>query len=171
MRLTIVFNIALVLIGTLFLLASKRYFNYAIALPLRQLAQRSSDIARGNFQNMPVTSRDEIGLLNHSFNRMAEQLKEHEEKLKGLAILEEGKDWPANFDSLAQDLACLRLKLVEGERSFGGNASSETNKLLNELFQIVDEAYQNLRESIFGLRALAPEESCWTRCCPRRLSQ
>jgi two-component system, NarL family, sensor histidine kinase LiaS len=157
MRLTIVFNIALVLIGTLFLLASKRYFNYAIALPLRQLAQRSSDIARGEFsKNMPVTSRDEIGLLSHSFNRMAEQLKEHEEKLKGLAILEERERLACELhDSLAQDLASLRLKLVEGERSFGGNASSETNKLLSELFQIVDAAYQNLRESIFGLRALA----------------
>src|SRR5206468_5369927 len=38
MRITIGFNDALVLIGTVFLLASRRYFHHAIALPLRQLA-------------------------------------------------------------------------------------------------------------------------------------
>jgi nitrate/nitrite-specific signal transduction histidine kinase len=156
MRITLGFNVALVMIGTVFLLTAKRYFNHAIAQPLRQLAERSSDIAKGKFpENMPITSRDEIGLLSYSFNRMAEQLKEHEGKLKGLAILEERERLACELhDSLAQDLAYLRLKLIEAERSFGGEASSETKTLLSELFKIVDEAYQNLRESIFGLRAL-----------------
>ena len=105
---------------------------------------------------MPITSRDEIGLLSHAFNRMAGQLKEHQDKQKGLAILDERERLACELhDSLAQDLAFLRIKLIEAERSFGGNASAETNNLLRELFQIVDEAYQNLRESIFGLRALA----------------
>jgi len=157
MRMTIGFNVALVLIGTVFLLASRRYFHHAIALPLRQLAERSSEIAKGEVpENMPITSRDEIGLLSHAFNRMAGQLKEHQDKQKGLAILDERERLACELhDSLAQDLAFLRIKLIEAERSFGGNASTETNNLLRELFQIVDEAYQNLRESIFGLRALA----------------
>ena len=156
MRMTMGFNVGLVLIGTLFLLASKRYFHHSIALPLRQLAERSSQIAKGQFaKTMPITSRDEIGLLSHAFNRMAEQLKEHEEKSKGLAILEERERLASELhDSLAQDLAFLRIKLIEAERSFRGNASLGTTQLLNELFPIVDEAYQNLREAIFGLRAL-----------------
>ena len=88
MRMTMGFNVALVLIGTLFLLVSKRYFHRAIALPLRQLAERSSEIAKGDLlKTVPVTSTDEIGLLSHAFNRMAGQLKEHEEQLKGLAVL------------------------------------------------------------------------------------
>ncbi len=62
MRLTMGFNVALVLIGTLFLLASKRYFHRAIVLPLRQLAERSSEIAKGDLsKTVPVTSTDEIG--------------------------------------------------------------------------------------------------------------
>ena len=156
MRMTMGFNVALVLIGTLFLLASKRYFHRAIVLPLRQLAERSSEIAKGDLsKTVPVTSTDEIGLLSHAFNRMAKQLREHEEKLKGLAMLEERERLACELhDSLAQDLAYFRLKLIEAETSLGKNASTARKNILTELLKTVDEAYQNLRESIFGLRAL-----------------
>ena len=157
MRMTMGFNVALVLIGTFFLLVSKRYFHRAIVLPLRQLAERSSEIAKGDLsKTVPVTSTDEIGLLSHAFNRMVEQLKEHEEKLKGLAILKERERLACELhDSLAQDLAFLRLKLIEAEESLRDDSHPETKHLVKELFQIVDEAYQDLRESIYGLRALA----------------
>jgi len=87
---------------------------------------------------------------------MAEQLKAHEEKLKGLAVLEERERLACELhDSLAQDLAVLRLKLIEADESLRGDTHTETKHLVKELFQIVDEAYQDLRESIYGLRALA----------------
>jgi signal transduction histidine kinase len=156
MRMTIGFNVALVLIGVFFLLAAKRYFHRAIALPLRQLVEKSSEIAKGDFpKTIPVTSKDEIGLLSHAFNGMAEQLREHEEKSKGLAILRERERLAAELhDSLAQDLAYIRIKLLDAEKS-SCSKTSGARQLLDELFPIVDEAYQNLRESIFGLRALA----------------
>jgi len=156
MRLMIGLNIALLLIGTVFLVVLRRYFNHAIAVPLRRLVERSSSIAKGEFpETMPIVSTDEIGLLSHSFNHMAERLKEHQEKLKGLAILEERERLACELhDSLAQDLACIRLKLIGTDRSLNGNATDATKELIEELFTIVDEAYQNLRESIFGLRAL-----------------
>jgi NarL family two-component system sensor histidine kinase LiaS len=152
MRLIIGFNVALLLLGTVFLVALKRYFNYAIAAPLRKLAERSSNIAQGEFpENMPIASRDEIGLLSHSFNHMAERLKKHQEKLRGLAILEERERLACELhDSLAQDLACMRLKLIASDKSTGASQES-----IQELFTMVDEAYQDLRESIFGLRALS----------------
>ena len=157
MRMTIGFNVALVLIGVVFLLGAKRYFHQAIALPLRQLVEKSSQIAKGEFpKTIPVTSTDEIGLLSHAFNRMAGQLKAHDEKAKGLAVLEERERLASELhDNLAQDLAFLRIKLIDAERSLCGNSSPEAKQLLKELFPIVDEAYQNLREAIFGLRALA----------------
>ncbi len=157
MRMTMGFNVALVLIGTLFLAVSKRYFHRAIVVPLRQLAERSSEIAKGDLsKTVPVTSTDEIGLLSHAFNRMAKQLREHEEKLKGLAMLEERERLACELhDSLAQDLACFRLKLIEADTSLGKRASTQTKNILTELFKTVDEAYRNLRESIFGLRTLA----------------
>jgi nitrate/nitrite-specific signal transduction histidine kinase/Na+-transporting methylmalonyl-CoA/oxaloacetate decarboxylase gamma subunit len=157
MRMTMEFNVALVLIGTLFLLASKRYFHRAIVLPLRRLAERSSEIAKGDLsKSVPVTSTDEIGRLSHAFNRMAAQLKVHEEKSKRLAIVEERERLASELhDNLAQDLAFLRIKLIDAERNLHGNSSFGAKQLLKELFPIVDEAYQDLREAIFGLRALA----------------
>jgi len=156
MRMTIGFNVGLVLIGVFFLLWAKRYFHRAIALPLRQLVEKSSEIAKGQFpKTIPITSKDEIGLLSYAFNGMAEQLREHEEKSKGLAILQERERLAAELhDSLAQDLAFIRIKLLDAEQSSCGKASG-ARQLLDELFPIVDEAYQNLREAIFGLRALA----------------
>jgi len=156
MKILIGFNIALLLLGTFFLIALRRYFNYAIAAPLRKLAERSSRIAKGEFpESMPIASKDEIGLLSHSFNNMAERLKEHQETLKGLAILEERERLACELhDSLAQDLACIRLKLIEADKRVGANETGAVQEMTRDLFTMVDEAYQDLRESIFGLRAL-----------------
>lgn len=156
MQVSIGINAGILLMGTVFLIWVTRYCRRAIALPLRQLAARSSEIAKGEFvQSVPIVSRDEIGLLSDAFNHMASQLKAHEERSKGLAILEERERLAAELhDSLAQDLAFLRLKLIEWEKNHATNPA-ETTRLLDELFPIVDEAYQNLREAIFGLRALA----------------
>ena len=157
MSVMIGFNIALVHLGVFFLLWAKRYLHRAIALPLRQLVEKSAQIAKGEFpKTIPVTSTDEIGLLSHAFNRMTAQLKALEEKSKGRAILEERERLACELhDNLAQDLAFLRIKLLDSERNLCGDASLGTKQLLKELFPIVDEAYQNLREAIFGLRALA----------------
>jgi len=156
MRLIIGFNIALILIGTVFLVVLQRHFNHTIAIPLRRLADQSAAIARGEFpEAIPVASKDEIGLVSHSFNHMAGRLREHQEKLKGLAILEERERVACELhDSLAQDLAAIRLKLIAAHRSINTGAVESNEGRLKELIWIVDEAYQNLRESIFGLRAL-----------------
>jgi len=161
LKLTIGVNVAFVILGTLLLLASQRYFRRSIAQPLRRLTQRSGEIARGEVPTaMPITSTDEIGRLSHAFNRMAQQLREHEERLKGLVILEERERLARELhDDLAQDLAFLRLKLIEADRSLGPSTSTDTRRLVREMFSIVDGAYQNLRQAIFGLRALDLETS------------
>jgi two-component system nitrate/nitrite sensor histidine kinase NarX len=109
---------------------------------------------------MPVTSTDEIGRLSHGFNRMAEQLREHEETLKGLVTLEERQRLARELhDNLAQDLALLRLKLVETDQRLGADVASETKTLVHEMVATVDAGYQNLREAIFGLQVLDPKSA------------
>src|SRR4029077_14427276 len=106
-------------------------------------------------QAISIASRDEIGLLSHAFNQMALQIKAQQETLKGQAILEERQRLAAELhDNLAQDLAFLRIKLIDWERSAPASRAS-AKQLFDELLPIVDEAYKNLREAIFDLRALA----------------
>ncbi|MBI4057408.1 MAG: HAMP domain-containing protein [Elusimicrobia bacterium] len=51
-----------------------------MARPIRDLAEGSREIGRGNLGvNLPVRSRDELGDLTDQFNRMARQLKELDE--------------------------------------------------------------------------------------------
>ena len=159
--LTIGVNVLFVIAGSLLLMAAQRYFRRSIARPLRRLTERSGEIARGQLATaMPVTSTDEIGRLSHAFNRMAQQLREHEERLKGMVILEERERLARELhDDLAQDLAFLRLKLIEADRSLGPSTSAGTRLLVKETFSIVDRGYQNLRQAIFGLRALDVEAS------------
>ena len=48
-----------------------------LAAPLRVLARGTRAVARGDFSQVnPVNSRDELGMLTHSFNRMTLQLSE-----------------------------------------------------------------------------------------------
>jgi nitrogen fixation/metabolism regulation signal transduction histidine kinase len=48
-----------------------------ISAPLSDLAQATQDVARGDFsRRMPITSRDELGVLLASFNSMTRQLDE-----------------------------------------------------------------------------------------------
>lgn len=156
LRSTIAINAAFVIVGTLLLLASHRYFHRAIAVPLRRLAERSSDIARGKpYEPIPASSSDEIGRLSHAFNYMAQQLSHHEEKLKGLVAVEERQRLARELhDSLAQDLALLRLKLIEADRSIRPTASAGSAPTRPEVVAVLDSAYRHLREAILGLRAL-----------------
>lgn len=78
-RLMIGLQIVLVLLGVLasFLLARR------ITQPVLKLADAASTIAQGDLNTrVPVTSRDEVGLLATAFNQMAEELSESRDKLE-----------------------------------------------------------------------------------------
>lgn len=141
------------LMGLALVTGASFYFHRALAQPLKSLARAASEIAEGNFhKKVPVDSRDEIGQLSHAFNVMTERLKAREEALKGLATLEERERLAQELhDSLAQDLALLRLKVIElGEASRPADRPAAT--ILAEMRRIVDGAYEDVRQAIFGLR-------------------
>ena len=156
MQLIIGFYAAFVLVGGLLILGSGFFFSRTIARPLRGLAQAAADVAQGNLhRQVPVTSKDEIGQLSHAFNIMTGRLKAHEESLKGLATLEERERLAQELhDSLAQDLAVLRLKVIEVEQTLVPSDREAVTETLNEMRKIVDNAYEDVRQAIFGLRTM-----------------
>ena len=145
-----------VFVGVILLAGSSLFFSRAIAQPLRQLAQAASEIAQGNLQRqVPVTSKDEIGQLSHAFNVMAERLREHEMRLKGLAALEErGRIAQELHDSLAQEIALLHLKIIEADQALSGDGVLKAREILVEMRKIADGAYEDVRQAIFGLRTM-----------------
>ncbi len=59
------------------------FFARSLTRPIRLLVEGAEDLGRGNLsRRVPVTSRDELGLLTTSFNRMAESLQRAELELR-----------------------------------------------------------------------------------------
>jgi sigma-B regulation protein RsbU (phosphoserine phosphatase) len=67
------------IIGIVFLFAVIILISNSITRPLRVLAQKTGDIAKGNFdfELPPVQTEDEVGALAGSFNRMKKALKRY----------------------------------------------------------------------------------------------
>jgi signal transduction histidine kinase len=145
-----------ILVGGFLIVGSSFYFSRTIAQPLRWLARGASEIAQGHFYiQVPVLSKDEIGQLSSSFNVMAERLREHEERLKGLAALEErGRIAQELHDSLAQEIALLHLKIIEANQALLNNSALKARGVLEEMRKIAEGAYEDVRQAIFGLRTM-----------------
>lgn len=90
-----------------------------LAAPLRVLARGTRAVARGDFSQVsPVNSRDELGMLTHSFNRMTLQLsearasaQENQDKLQESKAYLESILGSVNTGVVTLDGA-LRVKLV-----------------------------------------------------------
>lgn len=148
--------LAFLVIGSLGLLGWNWAVSRTIVFPIRSLASAALELARGDLnKRVPVTSEDEIGQLARSFNFMAERLKEHEEKLKGFAALEERERIAQELhDSLAQDLALIHLKIREAEQGLTTKSAQSVRETLKEMREISDGAFDNVRQAIFGLRTM-----------------
>lgn len=147
---------AFVLAGGLFIALWALVFSKTIASPLRSLASAALDIAAGNLRRrVPITSKDEIGQLSHSFNVMAQRLEEHEERLQALAVLKERERIARELhDSLAQALAYLRLKILAAGSMLQAHRGLEAQEALAEMRKVAEGAYEDVRQSIFGLRTM-----------------
>jgi len=68
---------ALVIFGAVLYFAMKRLIK-----PIKELSLGATSIGKGNLTyRIGIKSKDELGLLAHSFNKMAENLHEHQDKL------------------------------------------------------------------------------------------
>ena len=79
------------------------------------------------------------------------------EEARGLATLEE-RDRLARelHDGLAQTLSLLYLKLTQVRGQISRGESSRVATALEEMTAMTDRAYEDLRQSMFGLRAKGP---------------
>ncbi len=154
MWLILSFYVAFIMIGSALIFGSNIVFYRTIVQPLRRLAQATQDVASGDFtRRVSATSRDEIGQLSHAFNAMAEKLEEHEEKLRGLAVLGERERLAREMhDGLAQALGSLLLK-IRGA-ALQNLPDARARETLHEVEKIAEEAYTEVRQSIFGLRTM-----------------
>lgn len=151
------FYVAFVGLGIVLIVGANFMVRRLIIRPLKSLVQATSEIARGNLSNkVAVSSKDEIGQLSHTFNLMLDKLRDNEERLRGMAILEErGRLAQELHDSLAQELAVLHIELIKAQCSLSMTKTADVRKMIRAMREIVDRAYQDVRESIFGLRATA----------------
>jgi signal transduction histidine kinase len=156
MQLIVAFYLAFVLIGGALIAAGSTVFSRTIASPLRRLAAATQDLAAGDLKRrVPVTSRDEIGQLSHSFNAMAERLQEHERRMQSLAVVEERERLAREMhDGLAQSLGYLLLKVRSAAELMGSPSSPRAAAALAEAEKITAEAFREVRQSIFGLRTM-----------------
>lgn len=155
------FYVVFFLLGAVLVLGSGVYFGHTMVRPLRWLSRAAEEVARGGVQEkVPVVSKDEIGLLSHTFNVMVERLAENEAKLRRLTTLEERERIARELhDTLAQSLAFLNLKVSELESGLGKERPRATDRTMNEMREIVGDAYDDVRQAIFGLRAVMSENA------------
>lgn len=115
--------------------------------PVKDLVRLTQKVSEGDFsQTIEVTSRNEIGQLISSFNRMIEQLKENQEDIK------------VHLESL--ELANIKLKQAQEElirteklASIGRFAAGVAHEVGNPLGSILGYT------SILGQGEVSPEES------------
>ncbi len=162
---------AFVVLGIFLIVGANFMVRRLITWPLHSLVQSASEIARGNLSNkVAVSSNDEIGQLSHTFNLMLDKLTDNEERLRGMATLEErGRLAQELHDSLSQDLAVLHLELIKAECSLPITKTAEARNMIRDMRDIVNRAYEDVRESIFGLRASASETLDLVRTLPQYL--
>jgi signal transduction histidine kinase len=156
MRLIFSFYLAFIAIGTLLILGSDVVFYKTIVLPIRRLASATLEVAGGDLgKRVSVNSKDEIGQLAHSFNVMAQRLEEHEKLLQSLATLKERERIAREMhDGLAQVLGYLHMQVGALEARAASGSQEEFQEELREIKKVTGEAYEEIRQSIFGLRTM-----------------
>ncbi len=150
------FYLAFIIVGALLIIGSNIVFYKSIVLPLRRLAQATQEVASGHFKKrVSVTSRDEIGQLAQAFNVMAERLEAHEKSLQTLATLKERERLAREMhDGLAQALGYLHAHLGVLQSRVSHDAQDGLRNDLREMKKVTGEAYEEVRQSIFGLRTM-----------------
>ncbi len=132
-------------------------FARRIARRVTKLSQATERVARGDLDvKVPVTSRDELGMLAETFNKMVFEVKESQSRI---AYLEKVGTWQEIARRLAHEiknpLTPIQLAIQQLEQSYRGNDDG-FRRILEEVSEIVGE-------EIAALRRLVEEFSTFAR--------
>jgi nitrate/nitrite-specific signal transduction histidine kinase len=125
MRTIVALYVAFLIVGGAVIAVATVAFGRGIIVPVQKLAAAALKIAEGRLdERVPVSSRNEIGQLSHSFNVMADRLQAHERELR------------ATHEELAQ-----KVRETQALYQIGTEISA-----LHELDRILHSVVNNARE-------------------------
>ena len=147
----------LIIIGITAIVTSILFFVYVmsakITLPLKKLQKASEQIGEGDYNiNLQVDSKDEIGFLSDTFNKMTLKLKKQteeleKEKTRRLSSLIDGQEMERQrisrelHDGLGQNMIAIKLKLED----IINNLNSEARGSIVQVEEMFDGAIEEIK--------------------------
>ena len=131
------------------------YFAHRISRPIQQLTTGLSEVAAGRLDyRVPSASDDEIGAAIQTFNRMADELKQSQERLVYVARLE---SWQALARKMAHEvknsLTPIRLTMEE----IAARQSGPGGEFFEQAAQIVVDEVMSLERRVRAFSEFASE--------------
>jgi len=137
------------------------YLSKQITIPLQQLAQKTQEVARGRLDfEVEETSKDEIGTLVDSFNRMTRQLRKSQAALEASHRELRKATWDSErrrryMEIILRNIGAGVISLDEKDRITTVNRAAEsmlgirTEKVLDRPFwEVIQEEHRGLVESL-----------------------
>lgn len=139
-----------------FFIIGSVFLSNQLTRPLKRIRQGLNKISRGDMQNeVPVTSRDEIGSLARAYNTMVRQLEEAQSEL---VRAERESAWKEMAQQVAHEiknpLTPMKLNLQHLQRQLENNPEN-----ILELKPIVERTASNIIEQIESLNRIASDFS------------
>jgi two-component system, NtrC family, nitrogen regulation sensor histidine kinase NtrY len=131
------------------------YFAHRISRPIHQLTRGLSEVAAGHLDyRVPIAGDDEIGTAIQTFNRMADELKQSQERLVYVARLE---SWQALARKMAHEvknsLTPIRLTMEE----IAARQSGPGREFFEQAAQIVVDEVMSLERRVRAFSEFASE--------------